>query len=84
MIESQFVADRIDLDEFAFFEFTVEDLYRQRILNHSLDRAFERARSVGWIVAFFCDECLGSLAELKRDLTMREILPQSLKLYFYN
>ena len=46
MNENEFAPLGIDLYPVAFFEFPSENLNRQRVLNQSLDGAFERAGAV--------------------------------------
>src|ERR1051326_3647090 len=80
LAEDDFAALRVDRDAVALAESAVKDLERQRILNHSLDRALERARAVNRIVAPVCQQRLRRVGHLDRDLAVRQQTLQALQL----
>src|SRR6266545_5132402 len=82
--EAELVAVGVDLNAIAFFEFSLEDLNRQGILNQTLDRPLERARSVNRVVSFVGKQCLGAIGDIEGHLSARQVLAQPLELNIDN
>ena len=62
----------IHIDRRTRPEAPLQDGERQRVLEQALDRAFERARAIGWIIALVCQESLGRFRELDVNLLLPE------------
>src|SRR5262249_20104345 len=58
---------RVDDDLAAFGELALEDLHRERVLEHALDHALERARAVVRVVALLGEQVLRLVGHLDRD-----------------
>ena len=82
MNENEFAPLGIDLYPVAFFEFPSKNLNRQRILNQSLDGAFERAGAVNRVEAAVGDQRLGALGDFQRHFSAGEVPAQPLELDF--
>src|SRR5262245_47353126 len=82
MKENEFAPLGINLHPIAFFEFPSENLNRQRILNQSLDGAFERAGAVDRVEAAVGDHRLGALGDFERHFSGGEVPAQPLELAF--
>src|SRR5437763_17222466 len=71
-------ARHIGVDDYviAMQHLSVEDLHRQRVLHHALDRPLERTRTIRAIVTFSEDHLLRRWRELDRDPAVGQHLAQ--------
>src|SRR4051812_1908328 len=67
-------------DPVALLELPREQLHRERILDHALDRTLERPRAERRIIAFLGQLLLRLRRELERELAIREKLVEALQL----
>ena len=56
----------------AVQNFAVQNLERQRILNHLLDGALQWTSAIVWIVALRKQQVFGRIGQLQRDLAVGE------------
>ncbi len=75
--ELQSARARVDLNGIAFAELTLQHTHRQTIQDVPLNRAFQRPRTIGGIVAFAHEPFFGGVGERDEDLPFLEPLQQA-------
>src|SRR5579864_561370 len=70
----------IDDDGVAFAELAVEDRHRKRILDATLDHAFQRTRAIGRVVPLVGNSLHRLWGQLELDPAIRQTLAQALQL----
>lgn len=63
--EHQSLALDVDLDRFAFLEFSCEDLNRERVLDQSLDRPLQRPGAEDRVVTLVGDQRFGAVGHVQ-------------------
>src|SRR4051794_16239630 len=76
--EDDLVVERVDHDRLAGVEFLPQDLLRQRVLDHPLDRPAQRPRPERGVVALRREEQLGVGGELEAEALALQLLDHPL------
>ncbi len=63
---------RVDMNRLAFADFAFEYVDAERIENFFLNHAPQRVRAVNGVVSLACQQFLGRIGQLERDLLLLE------------
>jgi len=70
----------VDLDSVTFFKFPFKDLYRQRILDQTLDSSLQRPGTVYRIITLVGQQRLGCVGNLQSHFSACQVLAQPFEL----